>query len=40
MKKCSLFDVQRSVVSDGGASRIVFLINAAPQAHPKMTIER
>ena len=36
-EKCSLFNVQLSFVIDGGASRIFFLEDAAPKAHPKMT---
>jgi hypothetical protein len=33
-----MFNVQLS--SEGGASRDLFLQDAAPKAHPKMTIER
>jgi hypothetical protein len=37
VKKWSLFNVQLSFVSYGGASRNRFYKDAAPKAHPKMT---
>jgi hypothetical protein len=37
VKKCSLFNVQLSYAIDGGASRNVFVKDAAPKAPPKMT---
>jgi hypothetical protein len=39
VKKGSKFNVQLSVVIEGGASRNPFLKDAAPQAHPKMTAD-
>jgi len=39
LEKRSMFNGQLSFVIFGGASRS-FYLNAAPKAHPKMTIER
>jgi hypothetical protein len=34
-----MFNVQWSIAIGGGASRNLFFKDAAPKAHPKMTIE-
>jgi hypothetical protein len=39
VKKCSMFNVQLSLVIGGCASRSFFFKDAAPKAHPKMTSE-
>jgi hypothetical protein len=39
VKKWSLFNGQLSFVIDGGASRDIFLTDAAPKAPPKMTYD-
>jgi hypothetical protein len=38
MGKCSRFNVHLSYVIEGGASRVLFVKDAAPEAPPTMTI--